>query len=640
MGSTLSRQVRSLQRARHGRGFGDSRPPCPLSSSSPSILKNLAYLNQYFLAYKWHVLGGIVFVSLSNYFRVLQPQVIREAMDLVVENIGFYRSATDFPAAQEALFDSLGTTLLLFGVLVLVLALLMGLFMYFMRQTIIVVSRLIEYDLRRDLYDHYQRLSRGFYRQHKTGDMMSRISEDVNNVRNYLGPAVLYGVNLISTFIFAVYAMLQVNVELTLWSLAPLPILSVSIYYVSDLINRRSTAIQQQVSQLTSTAQEVYSGIRVVKSYTQENSLAKVFGAQTEDYRVKSMGLARVDAAFFPIMIFLIGASTIITVYVGGLQVMRGEITAGNVAEFVIYINMLTWPVTAIGWIASIIQQAEASQKRINEFLSEKPEIVSSAAPQTGSLAGEVVFENVNFTYPKGAHALRDVSFTLRAGQKMAVIGKTGSGKSTIAELLLRNFDPNSGRVLVDGIDLRERDLAHLRQRIGYVPQEVFLFSDTVADNIAFGCEVMPPLEVVERYAAHAAVHEDILDLPEGYQTMVGERGVTLSGGQKQRVSLARALIKQPDIVLLDDSLSAVDTSTEAQILGYLNTELADKTAIIITHRIYALLSFDKILVIDDGRIADQGTHEELLKRRGYYAEQFERQRLEAVDSVEQARDQ
>ena len=597
-------------------------------------MKNLAYLNRYFLRYKWRLLAGVLFVSLSNYFRILQPQAIREALDLVVDNLGLYRSVQDFPAAREALFDSLGSTLLLFGGLVLLLALLMGVFMYLMRQTIIVVSRLIEYDLRRDLYGHYQRLSRGFYRRNKTGDLMSRVSEDVNNVRNYLGPGVLYGVNLVSTFIFAVSAMLSVNVELTLWSLAPLPILSISIYYVSDLINRGSTVIQQQVAKLTSTAQEVYSGIRVVKSYTQEASLAGVFAEQTEDYRKKSMGLAVVDAAFFPIMILLVGASTIITVYVGGLQVMRGEISPGNVAEFVIYINMLTWPVTAIGWIASIVQQAEASQKRINEFLTTAPEIVSTAAPEEGSLRGEIAFENVDFTYPNGAHALDHVSFTLGAGQKMAVIGKTGSGKTTIAELLLRNFDPDSGRVLVDGRDIRERDLSHLRQRIGYVPQEVFLFSDTVAENIAFGVDgTQPDREVVERYAGYAAVHEDILELPDGYDAMVGERGVTLSGGQKQRVSLARALIKQPDIVVLDDSLSAVDTSTEARILGYLNNELADKTAVVITHRIYALLDFDKIIVIDDGRIVESGTHEELVAGSGYYAEQFERQRLEAVEA-------
>ncbi len=386
---------------------------------------------------------------------------------------------------------------------------------------------------------------------------------------------------------------------------------------------------------MTSTAQEVYSGIRVVKSYTQEGSLAKVFAEQTEDYRKKSMGLAVVDAAFFPIMIFLIGASTIITVYVGGLQVMRGEISAGNVAEFVIYVNMLTWPVTAVGWIASIVQQAEASQKRINEFLSEKPEIVSTAKPTSGALNGEITFEHVDFTYPGGAHALKDVSFHLGAGQKMAVIGKTGSGKSTIAEVLLRNFDPASGSVKLDGIDLRERDLSHLRQRIGYVPQEVFLFSDTVAENIAFGVDgTKPDLATIQRYAGYAAVHEDIEELPERYETLVGERGVTLSGGQKQRVSLARALIKSPDIVILDDSLSAVDTSTEARILGYLNNELADKTAIVITHRIYSLLDFDKIIVIDDGRIVEEGTHEELLHGEGYYAEQFERQRLEAADSV------
>ena len=594
-------------------------------------MKNLAYLNRYFIRYKWRVLAGIVFVSLSNYFRVLQPQVIREALDLVVENLGFYRSVSDFPTASAALFDSLGQTLLLFGALVLLLALLMGVFMYFMRQTIIVVSRLIEYDLRKDIYEHYQRLSRSFYKRNKTGDLMSRVTEDVNKVRMYLGPAVLYGVNLISTFVFVIYAMLQVNVELTLYSLAPLPILSITIYYVSSLINKRSTVIAQQIAKLNSTAQEVYSGIRVVKSYTQERSLARVFGLQTEDYRLKSMELAKVDAAFFPIMIVLIGASTIITVYVGGLKVISGAISPGNVAEFVIYINMLTWPVTAIGWIASVIQQAEASQKRINEFLSEQPEIQSSAAPSSARLQGAVAFEDVTFTYPGGTTALKDVNFTLEAGQKLAVIGRTGSGKSTLAELLLRNFDPQAGRILVDGIDLRERDLANVRRRIGYVPQEVFLFSDSVAGNIGFGCDNAPDRDTIERYAAYAAVHEDILELPEKYDTMVGERGVTLSGGQKQRVSLARALIKQPDIVVLDDSLSAVDTTTEQKILGYLNGELADKTAIIITHRIYALLAFDKIIVLDDGRIVEQGTHEELLANGAYYAEQFERQSLEAM---------
>lgn len=556
--------------------------------------------------------------------------MIREALDLVVENIGFYNLTAGFEL-QGKLFVGLGKILLFFGVLVLVFALLMGVFMYFMRQTIIVMSRLVEYDMRKEIFAHYERLSQAFYKRNNTGDLMARITEDVSKVRMYLGPAVLYGINLVSLFIMVIYSMLSVSVELTLYCLAPLPILSVSIYYVSNLINKKSEVIQRQLAHLNSVAQEVYSGIRVVKSYVQEKPMVRYFAQQSEDYKTEALGLAQVNATFFPLMMLLIGASTILTVYVGGIQVAKGAVTAGNIAEFVIYVNMLTWPVTAIGWIASIIQQAAASQKRINEFLDTEPAITNPTA-KPGPLQGHIVFDQVSFVYPDtGLTGLKNVSFEIKPGDKMAIVGRTGSGKSTLADLLVRMYDVSQGSIQIDGIDLREHDLDNLRQKIGYVPQDVFLFSDTIAGNIAFTKADAQP-EEIEKFARYAAVYDDIMSLGEGFQTRVGERGVTLSGGQKQRISIARALIKQPDIVILDDCLSAVDTNTEKQILEYFTEALSDKTAIIITHRIYGLLEFDKIIVLDDGKIAEQGTHEELLARKGYYYELYEKQSLEEVD--------
>ena len=598
-------------------------------------MKELAYINKYFYKYKWHLILGIVFVAVSNWFRILQPQYIRDAMDLVVKDLAVIKNLANQTeiVAQK---DELGWQVMRFGGIVLVCSLLMGLFMFFMRQSIVVMSRLIENDLREEIYAHYQKLTLAFYRKNNTGDLMSRSTEDVAKVRMYLGPALLYGINLITLFSQTIYAMWQVNPKLTLYSLIPLPILSLSIYYVSDLINKRSGKIQKQLAQLTSIAQEAYSGIRVIKSYTREKMMVNHFAAESDIYKEKTMEMARIEAAFFPTMVFLIGLSTLIVIYVGGILVVEtsalplgayGKVTPGNIAEFVIYISMLTWPVSSIGWIASLVQQAAASQKRINEFLKTEPDIVNYIS-QNIHYQGNIDFKNVTFTYPDtGIKALENLTFSIKSGEKLAIIGRTGSGKTTIADLLLRMYDVSEGEILIDGKNIKATDIANLRQKIGYVPQDVFLFSDSVAKNIAFGKADATQAEI-ENFSKYSAIYDEILGLSEGFETVVGERGVTLSGGQKQRISIARALVKKPDIIILDDCLSAVDTNTEQTIVGYLNNQLGDKTSIIITHRIYGLLKFDKIIVIEDGKLAEMGTHEELLKNGGYYAELFENQQV------------
>ena len=587
-------------------------------------MNHLYVLNHFFWKYRWHFLGGIFFVSLSNYFRVLQPQAIREALDLVIHNVSIYRNF-EGSKLQRSLETILGKQLLIFGLFVLLFAGLMGLFMYFMRQTIIVMSRLIEYDMRKEIFEHYQILDLAFYKRNKTGDLMARITEDVNKVRMYLGPAILYGINLVSLFAFVIYAMVNVSLELTLFCLIPLPILSISIYYVSDLIHKKSEEIQQQLAVLNNTAQEVYAGIRVVKAYTQENSMLGFFTSQSQQYNQQSVSLARINALFYPLMILLIGISTLITVYAGGTLVVNGSISTGNIAEFVIYVNMLTWPVTSIGWIASIIQQASASQKRINEFMQTKPSILSGNT-EDFKLNGEIVFNNVGLTYPDtGISALKNIKLHIKAGEKIAIIGKTGSGKSSFAELLLRMNDVSEGEILFDGVPVKNLNLGRLREQIGYVPQDVFLFSDSLKQNITFGKPDASDAEI-EKAIFDASLTDEIKTFPDGLNTILGERGITLSGGQKQRVSIARALLKNPEILILDDCLSAVDSHTENKILNYFQSSLKDKTAIIISHRIYVNLHFDKILVFQDGEIVHAGTHEELLKISPYYLDLYERQ--------------
>ena len=589
---------------------------------------NLAILNSYILRYKGRLLIGIVCVILSNFFKAKVPQEIGRALDTTVEKVQSFKATTITEQSSNIFYDELGSSLFYFGITVLIYALIMGVFMYFMRQTIIYNSRLIEYDLRRDIYEQYQKLDISFFKKNNTGDLMSRISEDVSKVRMYLGPALLYGINLVSLFVMVIYAMVTTNPSLSFYTLLPLPLLSLSIYMVSSVINKKSEAIQIQLASLNSFAHEAYSGIQIIKSYVKEKAFGQAFSDESEVFKIKSLELARVNALFFPLMILLVSISTLLTVLIGGIQVTKGQATAGEIAQFLIYVNMLTWPVTAIGWIASIIQTAEASQKRINEFLNEKSLIVNPTS-DVHPIEGDIIFDNVSFTYPNsGIKALSDISFSLKKGEKMIIVGKTASGKSTIAELLMRMYDPQGGKISINDANIKDLNLNNLRHNIGYVPQDVFLFSDTVSNNIRFSNHDAD-IETVHRFAEHAAVKKDILRLPEGFETRIGERGVTLSGGQKQRLSIARALIKEPKIVVLDDCLSAVDTSTEQHILSYFKEALKDKSAIIITHRIFSSLKVDKVLVLDGGKALEYGTPAELLEKKGYYYQLLSEQREE-----------
>jgi ATP-binding cassette, subfamily B, multidrug efflux pump len=593
-------------------------------------MKQLFTLNHYFFKYKFHFLLGLLFVTGSNYFGVLIPQKIRQALDLVQDKIKNFKILEG--SEKEVLYNELTHALIIFSITVVAFMILKGILMFYMRQTIIVMSRLIEYDMRKEIFRHISTLDQSFFKTYKTGDIMARISEDVSKVRNYLGPGVLYAVNMVTLFVMTIYAMLQVDVTLTIYALLPLPLLSISIYYVSKLINTKSTAIQQQLSVLNSTAQETYSGIRVVKSYVKEDQFAGYFSDQSEEYKKRALSLAMVEAWFQPLMILLIALSTLLVVYVGGLQVFEGKLTAGNIAEFILYVNMLTWPVTSIGWIASVVQEAEASQKRINELYDIKSTIHNNNTSDY-DLTGDVEFKNVTYIYPDtGVKALDNVSFKVKGGQKLAVYGKTAAGKSTIGDLLFRIFDVTEGEILIDGKNIKDHNLELLRQKMGYVPQDTFLFSDTIAANIAFGVD-KPDEQTIQQYAENSAVHDDIIRLPKGYESLIGERGVTLSGGQKQRIAIARAFMKNPQLMILDDTLSAVDSNTEQKISQYFLKALEGKTAIVITHRANNLLDYDKIIVLDNGKLSEEGTHESLIKENGFYASIFEQQRM-TVDVI------
>lgn len=584
-------------------------------------MKSLSYLNKYFVKYKWRFLLGIVFIAVSNYFGVQMPLYLKTTIDDLMKG----NAVTN---VESALLLSLKL-----GGLYMLFSLCSGFFLFLMRQTIIVMSRLIEYDLKNEIFDQYQKLDFLFYKKNKTGDLMNRISEDVGQVRMYLGPGIMYTLNLIVLFILVILEMVKISPTLTLYVLLPLPFMSFMIYKVSSKMNQLSREVQKEQSLMSTLVQETFSGIRVVKAYSKEKEVHHKFTSSSNSYKKKSMALIIVNALFMPTIVFLIGLSTILTIYIGGLKSYDHSISLGGILAFIFFVNKLTWPFASIGWVTSIIQRASASQTRINEFLSLQPQI-TNPSKASFKLHGEIEFDNVSLTYENsGIEALKNISFKIHEGETLAVIGKTGSGKSSIIHLLMRQLDPTNGQILIDGQPLTHLNLDEFREQSGIVTQDVFLFSDTISNNIKFGMKYnSTSQDELEKAAKQAHVHHNIIEFPDGYETILGERGVNLSGGQKQRVSIARALIRNPKLLILDDCLSAVDTETEEIILENLKDKIIRRTSLIVSHRISTIRNADRIIVIDEGKLIEEGTHEELLSKNGTYYEMHMRQLNEEND--------
>ena len=579
-------------------------------------MRALGHLNKYFLKYKYRLIIGLIITIIARIFSIAVPKFVGDSVDIVEQYIN----------GEISTMSEVKSGLLMNILLILGSVLIAAFFTFWMRQTFIVVSRFIEYDLKNEVFQQYERLSLNFYKKNRTGDLMNRISEDVSKVRMYVGPAIMYSVNTITLFVVVIGYMISIAPMLTLYTVLPLPILSVSIYKLSVAIHKRSTVVQEFLSKLTTFTQESFSGITVIKAYGIENQTQESFSTLSNESKDKNLDLAKVQALFFPLMILLIGISNVIVIYIGGKQFLDGEIEdLGVIVEFIIFVNMLTWPVATVGWVSSIVQQAEASQVRINEFLGQKPEIRNNTQKST-PIIGNISFKNVSFTYDDtNIEALKDVSFDVNSGETIGIVGKTGSGKSTILDLLGRLYDVTKGEITVDNIPIEHLNLNDLRTSIGYVPQDAFLFSDSIRNNIRFGKEEATEEEVIVA-AKNAVVHKNIIGFTKGYNTVLGERGITLSGGQKQRISIARAIIKDPKILLFDDCLSAVDTETEEEILNNLNKISKDKTTFIVSHRVSAAKNADKIIVLDNGEIIQQGTHNQLITTEGYYKDLYLKQ--------------